>query len=147
MKERQNSTPNQSYINECATLEDDCPVHRELSDEDIIKEVQADVEEVEETQEVETKIPSATEAAAGLQDEDIIKEVQAEVEEVEETQEVETKIPSATEAAAGLQAGLQWLETQEIDPVKLIQLRGLLDIANKFALNTKTPKKSDFFRK
>ena len=118
-------------------------MHRELSDEDIIKEVQAEVEEVEEveeTQEVETKIPSATEAAAGLQDEDIIKEVQAEVEEVEETQEVETKIPSATEAAAGLQAGLQWLETQEIDPVKLIQLRGLLDIANKFALNTKTQK-------
>ena len=105
----------ESYINECATLEDDCPVHREVSDEDIIKEVQAEVEEVE---------------------------------EVEETQEVETKIPSATEAAAGLQAGLQWLETQEIDPLKLIQLRGLLDIAKKSAVNTKTQKKvTDFFRK
>ena len=41
-----------------------------------------------------------------------------------------------TEAAAGLEAGalVEWLETQEIQPVKLIQLHGLLDIAKNLHL-------------
>jgi hypothetical protein len=102
-----------SYLDLCATLDDDAPVYHDPTDDEIVAQVQEEKEEPE-----------------------------------EQEQPVDLFIPSAAEAAAGLTAGLKWLETQDVEPFKLIQLRGLIQLATKSSqASLKQKKFTDFFKK
>ena len=73
--------------------------------------------------------------SSDITDEDIIAEVRGEETEVNNEEEEDEKEdsgdapPKIAEAIAGLEVGLQWLETQEVDSIKVLQLRGLIDFA------------------
>jgi hypothetical protein len=105
-----------SYLDQCATLDDDCPVYQEQTDKEIIEEVQGTVEEEEEV--------------------------------TDEPADKDEPIPSASETSVCLQTALRYFETQDVDPIKILQLRGLLQWANKkFHDNLKQRKLTDFFTK
>ena len=37
--------------------------------------------------------------------------------------------PSASEALEGLEEGIRWLETQDVDAIRILQLRNIVDFA------------------
>ena len=57
-----------------------------------------------------------------------------------------TPAPTAAEALSGLETGLRWLETCDVDLVKVLQLKGLINMARKKQKSSlKQQKLTDFF--
>ena len=87
-------------IHEWIRTPDDCETYGALTDEEIIQGVTNQ---------------SSTERVGDENDEDDDSDFEMP--------------PSATEALEGLEKGLRWLETQDVDPIRVIHLRNIVDFA------------------
>ena len=85
--------------------DNDCPTYEHLTDSEIVRNVTSAPTEV--SQSVTSSEPP------------------------EEDEEPELPPPKITEAIGHFEAGLRWLETQEVDHFKVLQLRSILDFARK----------------
>ena len=93
------STPDE--IRQWLNIDNDCPTFEHVSDEDIINNV----------------------TSAAADDTCIEEEVNDDADEICEPP------PKVAEAIQGLETALRWLETQEVDYVKVLHTRNLLDFA------------------
>uniref|UniRef100_H3A775 HTH CENPB-type domain-containing protein n=1 Tax=Latimeria chalumnae TaxID=7897 RepID=H3A775_LATCH len=101
----------------------------DLSDDDIKKWALADDSCPTAELLVDEDMENRTSAADGIKTED--SNHAQDVEQVavyDESDDIEPP-PSAFEAYRSLELGLRWLETQDIEPVKVLQLRSIVDFA------------------
>ncbi|CAM2119180.1 unnamed protein product [Caretta caretta] len=57
-------------------------------------------------------------------------------------------IPTSTTTVAGLETALRWFETQDVEPIKIMQLRSLLQFLKQKQHSSKKQKElTDFFKK
>lgn len=105
-------------VRQWLTIDNECPVFEHVSDSEIINNV--------------------TGASSGDTD----------VDDADDTDEVCEPPPKVAEAIRGLECALKWLETQEVDYVKVLHTRNLLDFArSKRETGMKQLKVDQFFQR
>ncbi|CAM5108806.1 unnamed protein product [Eretmochelys imbricata] len=110
----------ESWIRGNNEAEEFCPVAESLMDDQILQAVQPN------------NIPEAEELAFAVE---------------EEEDEVDI-IPTSAATVAGLETALRWFETQDVEPIKIIQLRSLLQFAKQKQHSSKKRKHlTDSFKK